>query len=144
MYFSNVKLETEMLILKEENAWFENNYETFNDQLTQLKNEIENLRNKNEILEKENALRCEEKEAKIAACEKQIQVLNADLTAHLTAQMGKSAKTSLEEKTPSEIAEMNTIIEKLENDVTQLNAELNKKTEEHLKDKNLCLSLQKR
>ena len=129
-----------MLILKEENAWFENNYETFNDQLTQLKNEIENLRNKNEILEKENALRCEEKDAKIAACEVQIEVLNADLAA----QTGKYAKTSSEDKDPSEIAEMNSIIQKLENDVIQLNAELKKKTEEHLKDKNLCLSLQKR
>ena len=140
MYVSNVKLETEMLILKEENAWFENNYETFNDQLTQLKNEIENLRNKNEMLEKENALRCEEKDAKIAACEVQIEVLNADLAA----QTGKYAKTSSEDKDPSKIAEMNSIIQKLENDVIQLNAELKKKTEEHLKDKNLCLTLQKR
>ena len=139
MYDSNVKLETEMLILKEENAWFENNYETFNDQLTQLKNEIENLRNKNEMLEKENALRCEEKDAKIAACEEQIEVLNADLAAHLTAQTEKYAKTSSEDEDPSKNAEM-----KLENDVIQLNAELKKKTEEHLKDKNLCLTLQKR
>ena len=107
-----------MLTMREENAWFENNYETFNDQLIQMKNEIENLRNKNEILVKENvSLGRENKEH--SAIE--------DLSAK-----GESAPPLVEP------------VLQLEAELKQVNEELIKKEEENTENKNTATDLHSR